>query len=99
MADEKHWVYRIVVDDVTRYVGITKRWEARQREHNIALQDGTDRLIYNFLRREGVTQIVLLPIREFSNRTDAKRYEAMLIFQDYFTYQNLYQKPPNVSDR
>lgn len=90
-----NYVYSIEIEGVTRYIGITDNPKRRQNQHTRALNGGHDKYLYNQIRLNAPeTTPVLQIIKEFSDRGDAKRWEAYLILGDYFGERNLWQSFP-----
>lgn len=98
-------VYKIVINDIVRYIGHTNNIPRREKEHNYSFKKGFKKDLYNFIRAESTITnfdgyiITLIPIKEFKKKVDAKRYEMYLILDDYFNQKILKQKVPNISDR
>lgn len=95
----KYIVYGIYHDNKCRYVGLTNNLKRRTYQHNYLLNKGKDKMIYNYLREEGVDMIVLKPLWEYKTKVEAKRKEMFLILADHFVGKYLKQKIPNISDR
>ena len=88
-------VYEIKVDGVRRYIGVSNNINRRFKEH---LRDFNkkDKYLYRMCRESGLNEshLVLNEITEDLPVLDARRYEAFLILQDYFSERLLYQSPP-----
>lgn len=97
--NEKHWVYKVVIDGVIRYVGYTNDIVRREKQHNYLLKKGKNKLLYNNIRIiDKETNIKLITIKTFQNHVEAKRYECLLILIDYFKDKQLWQKVPQIKD-
>ena len=95
------YVYRIKIEGTTRYIGHTNDIKRREREHNRSCFKTDDRkILYSKIKSETTYgKISLETIKQFTTKTEAKRYEAFLILYDHFTKKQLWQKVPNISDR
>jgi len=92
-------VYRIVVSDKTRYVGLTNDIERRQKQHNyLCFRSQKKKILYEEIRKVGMEKIELIKIRTFRTKVEAKRFECFLILQDHFNKAELWQKIPRISD-
>lgn len=91
-------VYQITFNDEIIYIGRTNNIKRRQSEHNTRLKSGYKKDVYTFLKEKGISNISLQPIKEFKTAVDAKRYEMLLILQDYFSSNVLKQKVPQIKD-
>lgn len=93
------WVYEIIVEGKRRYVGRTNNMRRREAEHRRHFKLGTKKHLYDEMRKlklEG--EIVLNPIKSFKKKIDAKRWECLLILNDYFNGGELWQKCPRIGD-
>lgn len=93
------YVYKIEINNIIRYYGITNDIKKRTYQHNYHLKKGANKDLYNNIRKINITSINLDEVKIFKKRIDAKRYECLLILTDYFNNQELWQKVPNISDR
>lgn len=91
-------VYKIVDKGLTVYIGRTNNLKRRQSEHNTRLKSEYKKEIYEYFRQNGVIKIVLEEVATFKSKTDAKRYEMLLILEDYFSSKTLKQKVPQIKD-
>jgi len=92
-------VYRINHKKKAIYIGYTNNIDRRCKEHNYHLKKGTMKEMYDYLRKKKVSKIVLEPLRTFKSKTEAKRFEMLMILMYHFgTYRTL-NKIPNISDR
>lgn len=93
--DKKYSIYKIKVGGITRYIGYTDNLIRRQKEHIRDYKAGKDKYLYRMTRESlPETTYELLLIKEFSNKGDAKKYEALLILLNYFGERTLWQSPP-----
>lgn len=92
------YLYQIIINNKTRYIGRTNDLKKREYQHNYLLKKGKDKLLYNNIRLENIKSISLQSISEFKNITEAKRYECYLILKDYFTDKELWQRVPLIKD-
>jgi predicted GIY-YIG superfamily endonuclease len=91
----KCFVYEITIDGVRRYVGFTDNLNRRQKEHIRDYKKGSNKYLYSKTREVSPQTIYELKvIAEFDDKGDGKRYEALLILQDYFNEKNLWQSFP-----
>lgn len=91
-------VYTISTDRVV-YIGRTVDVKRRQAEHNRMFKIGKSKVLYDYLRDINFdSKIELIQIAEFKSKTDAKRYEMLLILQDYFGIKELKQSVPQIKD-
>jgi predicted GIY-YIG superfamily endonuclease len=89
------WVYRIQIDGVTRYIGITNNLKRREKEHNKLFRNDLKKFFYKKVREyHNEIEMTLEPICEFNNKLEASRMEAKLILDDYFRDRELWQAPP-----
>jgi predicted GIY-YIG superfamily endonuclease len=94
-----YYVYSIEIDNITRYIGITKDIKAREKQHNYGLKSGISKHLYqNISHHHPGHTITLNVLKIYKTKTDAVRYEAYLILQDYFNNSPriLWQSPPRV---
>jgi predicted GIY-YIG superfamily endonuclease len=93
------YVYQITIDGVVRYIGRTNDIRRRQNEHNRHFRNDVVKELYNNIRLLHKEYIITLePIKTFKRKTDTKRYECLLILQDYFGSKILWQKCPRIAD-
>jgi len=102
-------VYKIEVNNVIKYIGYTNNLKRREKEHIRAIYNikniAYNKEFYKYYREvyndkeSGCNVLKLGIIKEFKSKIDAKRYEAFLILNDYFSNKVLIQKVPNISDR
>lgn len=92
-------LYKVKVNGVMRYVGMTNNLKRRETQHNSALKKGDIKELYCFLRENEIDHIELVLIEEFPDRTTCKRKEMLFILLDYFGPKHLKQSIPNISDR
>lgn len=90
------WVYKIEIDGITRYIGITNNVKRRQSQHNTGLKGDDRKELYCFLREQGIYQIELIPIIECEDRTTAKRLEMHMILSDWVGNRELKQSVPGI---
>lgn len=90
-------VYKIEIDGIIRYIGHTNNIKRRQTQHNYLFKKGKKKELYDNITDRSI-RLVLTPLREFKSKTDAKRYECLLILQDFFDNKLLWQKPPQIKD-
>lgn len=94
------YVYQIKIKNTIRYIGMTNDINRREKEHNrLCFKNDTEKLLYNNIRKTDIKQIKLEIVQTFKTRTEAKRYECMLILINHFKLNNLWQKVPSISDR
>ena len=94
-----HWVYRIEIAGVTRYVGYTQDIDSREKQHNyLCFKKAKKKVLYNNIRMTNTREIKLLPVKTFPTIIEAKRYEAYLILNDYFNKKELWQHIPRIRD-
>ncbi len=98
-ATGKTFLYKISIGGITRYIGITNNLSRRQKEHNKGLSGGDTKELYCFCREEGIENIELIQLEEFSTRVECKRKECFYILADHFTSKKLKQSVPCISDR
>jgi predicted GIY-YIG superfamily endonuclease len=93
-------VYGIDIEGITRYIGSTGDLKRREKEHNyLCFKKAKKKDLYDKIRALGSqTHITLYLIKTFKTRVEAKRFEALLILEDWFNERNLWQKVPHISD-
>lgn len=92
-------VYKIEVDGVIRYIGHTNNIKRRQTQHNYLFKkDKKKDLYYKIKLSHSEYKFNLVEIKRFKSKTEAKRWEALLILLDHFRRKNLWQKPPQIKD-
>lgn len=80
------------------YIGLTNDIERRTKEHIYHYHKGQDKDLYTFLRQQKFNvKFKLKLLRSFKSRTEAKRYEMLLILKDHFTKQKLKQTIPSIT--
>ena len=91
-----YYVYRIKVDGVTRYIGITNNPGRRQKEHRRDYEKGDAKYFYRMTREVSPeTRYELEIVKEFDLLSEAQKYEAMLILRFYFSDKDeLWQSCP-----
>jgi predicted GIY-YIG superfamily endonuclease len=90
-----YYVYRIKVDGVTRYIGITNNPGRRQKEHRRDYEKGDAKYFYRMTREVSPeTRYELEIVKEFDLLIDAKRWECFLILKDWFSKRQLWQSQP-----
>jgi len=95
------YIYKIVIDGETRYIGRTNNISKREYTHNYLFRKGKKKELYDKVRENHpyVNYLKLEVIGEFKKDIDAKRMECYLILHLYFLKRGqLYQKVPNISD-
>jgi predicted GIY-YIG superfamily endonuclease len=92
-------VYRISNRNNVIYIGYTNDLTRRSKEHNYHLNKGTSKQLYDFLRKKQIRSIKLELLKKFKTRTEAKRFECMLILMYHFAGHSTLQKIPSISDR
>lgn len=94
-----YWVYRIEVEGVTRYIGMTGDVYGREKQHNyLCFKKGKKKRLYDGIRRGKEKEIKLIPIKTFGTKIEAKRWECFLILNDYFGKKQLWQLVPKITD-
>jgi hypothetical protein len=90
------FVYKIVIDGFIRYIGVTNNIKRRQKEHIRAFNKGDMKYLYKMMRESLLDEkyIVLETISDELSIIDARRLEAKIILDDYFTNKNLWQSAP-----
>jgi predicted GIY-YIG superfamily endonuclease len=94
-----YYVYSIKIDNIIRYIGITKDIIKREKQHNYGIKTGIKKRFYENMSHYYPNQTVSLEVLKiFKTKTDAARYEAHLILLDYFNNspKELWQSPPRV---
>lgn len=88
-------VYEIKIDNTVRYIGTTNNLKRRQTQHNYLFRKGHTKQLYENIRLYGKDYNIVLNERFSStNKTEAMRYEALLILKDWFDDKKLWQTPP-----
>jgi predicted GIY-YIG superfamily endonuclease len=95
----KTYLYKVEISGIIRYYGITNDLKRRQSQHNLGLHKREKKELYDFLVEQEIDKITLIEVQIFKKRIDAKRMEAFLILEDYFSKKELKQKVPSLSDR
>lgn len=95
-----HWVYRIEIDRITRYVGYTEDLIRREKQHNyLCFKAQKKKILYNKIRNSTKEKsIELKKVKSFKSRLEAKRFECFLILNDYFTKKEYWQRVPRITD-
>lgn len=91
-------VYKIEFNNKPIYIGYTKNLLQRQKQHKYAIKSKPNKL-YKFARDNGLKELILIPIKTFKTKTEAKRFECLTILQFHFYNDILLNKVPNISDR
>lgn len=91
-------LYKIEIQGVTRYWGITFDLKRRQAQHNKGLLSDEKKQLYINCREWGVEKIELIPESHWETRVEAKRMECYLILKDHFENRELWQSVPKISD-
>ncbi len=95
----KFFVYRVIINNVTRYIGYTSDLKKREYTHNYLFnQPKPTKLLYKKAKELNQTYITLIPIRGFKTKVESKRYEMLLILNDHFGNKELYQSIPKITD-
>lgn len=90
-----HYVYQIKFSGIIRYIGITTNPKLREQQHKRGVKSNLKKLLYqNIYHYHPNEEIILEVIKTYKTKGDATRYEALLILQDYFSNNNLWQSPP-----
>lgn len=89
-----YYVYEIKIGEVRRYIGVTNNIKRRQTEHNRGIKVNHKKMLYQKLRELEIIDIKIEPIANFKNKIDANRFEAMIILEDFFSSNLLWQKVP-----
>lgn len=93
------WVYQIEIGGVIRYIGYTNDLIKREKQHNyLCFKTNKKKLLYNSVRKLGIKEIKLKPLKPFKDKVDAKRWECYLILNDWFNGRLLWQRVPKISD-
>jgi hypothetical protein len=90
------FVYKIVIDGVVRYIGVSNNVIRRQKEHVRAFKKSNDKYLYRMMRESSLDEsyLVLETISDELSIIDARRLEAKIILDDYFSDKNLWQSAP-----
>ena len=97
---KQFFVYAILYNNKTLYIGRTNNIHRRKLEHNRLYRKGKDKLLYDFLRTTNFNgEFELVILNTFSTITESKRYELYLILQDHFTKKQFKQKIPAIRNR
>lgn len=94
----KNTLYKIEIDGVVRYWGITNDLKRRQNQHNRGIRTGIKKELYDWLRENSIDEVELIPHAEYKNRVEAKRNEMYLILTDWLGPKLLKQKIPSIMD-
>lgn len=86
-------VYQIKVNGVVSYIGYTKNLKSREYQHNYLLRTGKKKELYDYCRREKITELELIPIHNFKTKVEAKRFEMYLILYYRFIIDNGLEVP------
>lgn len=89
-----YYVYQIKINDVVRYIGYSNNPHKRFLQHKRLLNKGDKKYLYKKIRELTEPNLEIETIAEFNNMGDAKRWEAFLILDDYFSHKNLWQSFP-----
>jgi predicted GIY-YIG superfamily endonuclease len=95
----RHYIYKIVIDKIIRYIGITENLERRQYQHNNLLNKDNNKELYKQLKAINISKIKLIEIKQVKDKQEAKRYECLLILKDYFNKKQLWQSVPHITDK
>lgn len=86
------YVYKIEIEGITAYIGITDDLKKRENRHNEGLKGREDKMLYDYINAHHPGfKIRLIPIKAFEDRIDALRYEVKLVLDDYFGPKQLRQ--------
>jgi hypothetical protein len=89
------WVYIIKVNNIVRYIGVSNNPKRRFKQH---LRDFNkkDKYLYKMMRESGLDESYMQfeIISEEMPVLDARRLEAKLILDDYFSDKMLWQSSP-----
>lgn len=90
------FVYRIIIDGYVRYVGVTNNVIRRTKEHVRAFKKGDNKYLYKKMREMHLDEnyLVLEIISEELPILEARRLEAKIILEDYFSGKYLFQSAP-----
>jgi len=90
------FVYRIVIDGYVRYVGVSNNVVRRGKEHVRAFKKGDSKYLYKKMREGGLDEsyLILEVISDELTILDARRLEAKIILEDYFSGKYLFQSAP-----
>ena len=90
-----YFVYKIVIDDKTRYIGITNDIKKREWQHNYqCFKKLGQKTLYKKIRAIKQEKITIKALYQFPNKWEASICEAYLILADYFGVRELWQSPP-----
>lgn len=89
-----YYIYQIKINGVVRYIGYTNNPKRRFTQHKRLLLNGDKKYFYKKIRELTEPDLQIETIAEFDNMGDAKRWEAFLILDDYFSHKNLWQSFP-----
>lgn len=95
-----YWVYEIKIKGIRRYVGITNDIVKRQKQHNYLMKKMTKKMLYNMIKKTSGDDyyISLEKLKPFKTKVDARRFECLIILNDYFGQKALWQRVPRISD-
>lgn len=95
-----HWVYRIEIEGITRYIGYSEDLTKREKQHNyLCFKKMKKKILYDNIRKQtGIKSIELRGLKSFKTRIEAKRFECFLILNDYFNKKEYWQRVPRISD-
>jgi predicted GIY-YIG superfamily endonuclease len=92
-------VYRIEIEGITRYIGLTNDITRREKQHNyLCFKAGKKKALYDEVRKVSLAKIELIIVKTFTSKVEAKRFECLLILTDHFNKAELWQKVPRISD-
>jgi predicted GIY-YIG superfamily endonuclease len=89
-----YYIYQIKINGDVRYIGYTNNPKRRFTQHKKSLEIGDKKYLYKKIRELIEPSLEWEIIATFENSGDAKRWEAYLILQDYFTNKSLWQSFP-----
>ena len=96
-----YYVYKIKIDNKTRYIGFTQDITTREKQHNyLCFNQKKKKELYNNVRvfHPSVKRFELCMVKTFRTKIEAKRFECFLILHDYFTKKELWQRIPRITD-
>lgn len=96
-----YFVYEIEIAGTTRYIGYTENPQKREKQHNyLCYKKNKSKQLYQKIRdnHNDVLEIRLAVVKEFKSKIDAKRWECLMILEDYFNERRLWQQVPRISD-
>jgi predicted GIY-YIG superfamily endonuclease len=95
-----YWVYEIKIDGIRRYIGITNDLEKRQKQHNYLIKKDNKKMLYKMIKKTNGDNyyISLEKLKPFKEKVDARRFECLIILNDYFGQKKLWQRVPRISD-